>query len=104
MNESSTQPQTGRLESVLPVVADKERRAILTHLREPASHTASLDELTSVLATETGLERERAMVRLHHAHLPKLADVEIVDYDVDTKTVQYLGNPTVETLLDTLQS
>lgn len=102
MNAPKNPSQTGRLDSVLPVLANTERQTILSHLREPTGDTVSLEELTKVLATDTGLDRDQAQIRLHHAHLPKLADLDIVDYDVDSNTVQYLGSPEVESVLDSI--
>ncbi|SFS10760.1 hypothetical protein SAMN05216559_3800 [Halomicrobium zhouii] len=37
---------------------------------------------------------------LHHTHLPKLDDAEVVEYDPDDGTVQYRGDPHIEQWVD----
>jgi hypothetical protein len=37
---------------------------------------------------------------LHHTHLPKLDDAEVVEYDADDGTVQYRGDPHIEQWVD----
>lgn len=37
---------------------------------------------------------------LHHTHLPKLDDANVVQYDPDDGTVQYEGDPRVEQWVD----
>lgn len=102
MSETTNQPQSSRIDTLLAVLADEERRAIIAHLRETPSATASLDGLTTALATNTDHDQERTRMRLHHFHLPKLADASLINYDMDTNTVEYHGHPALEPLLDSL--
>lgn len=36
-------------------------------------------------------DREQLKIRLHHVHLPKLADDEVIDYDPENKVVSMTG-------------
>ena len=104
MSETIRLPETDRLDKLLSLLANKERRAITTHLRDASTDTASLDELTTALATNTSLDQEYVRIRLHHGHLPKLAGTPLLSYDLTTTTVQYHGYPELETLLDIIQT
>lgn len=94
----------GRLDVYLSIRADRERRAIVTHLRDATTGTASLDTLAATLAPRSPTERDDARIRLHHTHLPKLAQTPLLSYDPETATVDYHGNPEIEALLSTIQS
>lgn len=83
--------------------ANTERRAIITHLREESTSTVSLETLATRLAPDSPGERDHARIRLHHIHLPKLAETPLLSYDTDTRTVEYHGHPEFEALLDTIQ-
>lgn len=60
------------------------------------SETASLDELSRYAATRLAdskdLPAERVQMRLHHAVLPKLGDVGVIDYDPRTTMVRCREN------------
>lgn len=47
-------------------------------------------------------DRDRILAALHHHHLPMLADAGLITYDARSETVRYVGDPTVERLLETL--
>lgn len=104
MSDANTQSQTDRLDELLSVLADSDRRTVTAHLRETPTDTATLDELATVLATHSTLDRGRIRMQLHHTHLPKLAEIAGIDYDPDTKIVSYHGHPELESLLDTLRT
>jgi hypothetical protein len=42
-------------------------------------------------------------VQLHHTHLPKLADAELLDYDRDSRTVVRFDEERLDALLETGQ-
>lgn len=104
MSDTITPAETDLLDEQLSVLADRERRAIITHFRDAASHTATLDSLATVLAADSPTERDYARIRLHHIHLPKLADTPLLSYDHDTATVAYHGHPELELLLNTVDA
>lgn len=104
MSDTSTLPETDCIDTMLSVLADGERRAILAHLQETTRTVASLEELAAALATHTDFDRERARTRLHHSHLPLLADTSILEYDTDANTIQYRGHPELESLMEAVQT
>ncbi len=40
--------------------------------------------------------RRRVEASLHHMHLPKLADANIIDYDPRSESIRYWGQPVLE--------
>lgn len=63
------------------------RRRILTYLAE-RNDTASLDALTEHLATEAREDPDEVRISLDHVHLPKLDEMNVLNYDRETETVQ----------------
>lgn len=102
MSEPTTLPQPDRLDELLSVLADRERRAILTYLRDAPTNSASLENLTAALVPDSPRDRDHARIRLHHCHLPTLAETPLLSYDPATAIVQYHGDPDLESLLDAL--
>jgi hypothetical protein len=67
------------------------RRLALEHL-DPESAPMELRTLAGVVAPRAGdVDGERAVERaaivLHHCHLPKMADLGVVDYDSDSNRI-----------------
>lgn len=77
--------------------------------------TVGLDELATQIVhweqediTEVGHvnhedHHERVVASLYHAHLPKLADAGVLDYDADRGTVQSRSNARLEIVLSTAE-
>ena len=82
------------LDSLFEVLASSQRRRLLAHLVETDDDVATLPELAELLADGDD-DRERATIRLHHTHLPKLEDEGIVEYDARSETVRYRGSAAV---------
>lgn len=91
-----------RFDEQLAVLADSERRTIVTYLRNKGSATATLDELAAVLEPDSSRERDYVRIRLHHTHLPKLATTPLITYHPEMASVEYHGHPEFEALLDIL--
>lgn len=78
-------------EGTFGLLANRRRSRLVSALacREPA---VSLRALASAVADRESstptdsLEREVA-ISLHHVHLPRLSDADVVDYDPETRTV-----------------
>lgn len=85
-------------------VADERRRRVLEHLQDVEDGTAAFDQLVDhVVEQESDAEttdRESVIVDLYHVHLPKLADYGVIEYDDCPETVEYVSDPTVESLLE----
>ena len=91
-------------DAIFRALADGQRRALLAYLREATE--ATVEELTAVIEGQaSGYRRDDhgsdLVVRLHHVHLPKLADADLVTYDPGSGRVEYVGGSEIETLLAT---
>lgn len=77
------------------VLANHHRRNVLRYLKQsggPISVADLADELvrreTESSAAEIQEERQRLSLSLHHCHLPKLAESDLVSFDSDRKVVE----------------
>lgn len=77
------------------VLSHRYRRDVLRFVAEADDGTATVGELGAHLV-ERAAERtdepprcDRIMNVLHHVHLPKLADADVVDYDARSQVVKY---------------
>jgi len=96
------------VDDAFELLASADQRAVLSYLRVHGE--TDLDELADVVAGRNAAaegtfvhpeRRERAMIDLHHATLPALADRGIVDYDTETGRVAPGEIPTaLDELLD----
>lgn len=98
--------EPSRVDGVLSLLSDAERRGVVEYFGRTADETATLEELSAYLeraAPETdGGEpaAETAKARLHHVHLPKLADRGVVDYDPRSGEVRYCPDERVEAVVE----
>lgn len=96
------------LDELLQLVADRDRRLTIQQLRRGASGITKIDDLVDAMldrgsgTDEQTIEREQLVIQLYHAHLPKLADHGIVEFEPDNRTVRYQQDEQVETVLDSL--
>jgi len=85
---------TAELDSLFEILASGQRRRLLAHLIDTDDGVATLPELAALIADGDD-DRERATIRLHHTHLPKLEDEGVVEYDARSETVRYRGSEAV---------
>ena len=72
------------------VLSSGRRRRVLSVLSE-TDLPISVAELARVVSTreyESDEQRERLQIELHHVHLPKLQELNIVDYDEESCQVE----------------
>lgn len=88
-----------RIDAVFDALADDHRRELLAYLRDASE--ASVEELASIIDGQAdGVRRgDDLAVRLHHVHLPKLADADLVEYDRSAERVEYVGGSEIADLL-----
>lgn len=88
-DEAPESPEKLPSETVFTLLQNQRRRYVLDYLRD-ADRPVELRELSErIAARETGKrvdevtyrERKRAYTSLYQAHLPKLAEAGVVDYD-----------------------
>lgn len=94
------------------LVSARPRRAVLRYLASVAESTGteppvtvSVDELAERIAgaldgDSADRSVEELRISLHHCHLPKLADADVIEYDVQSHTVRFEGHPFVAALVD----
>jgi hypothetical protein len=88
------------LSTAFELLASAYRRHILHYFHGTEGESATLSELGSHVQTALAEEHEehRVRLRLHHQHLPKLADHNVIDYDRRSETVRYWGSSQLEAL------
>ncbi len=97
---------TPSLDVVFDVLANQRRRLVLYHLHESGDGIATLEEITDYVCSYEESERSASEHRLHvatslqHAHLPKLEEAGIVEYDQRSETVRYWHQPSLEEWLE----
>ena len=95
------------LDACLRLVADRQRRRVIDHLRHDAPETTTFDDLVDRLDGRTpdakdGPPRDELVVQLHHVHLPTLSDYGVVEYDHRSGDVRYRPDERVEAVIDSL--
>ncbi|WP_435158702.1 DUF7344 domain-containing protein [Haladaptatus sp. DFWS20] len=105
MDSSSDNPDKRcSLDELFKLLADRHRRHILTYLVTHADQPVPLEALVEHLERHTDTDRERLVIRLHHLHLPKLADYGVIEYNSSLQLVSYTEHPRLEALLQAGQS
>jgi hypothetical protein len=97
------------LDACLRLVADRHRRRVIHHLRRGADGATTFDALVDRMHgrapdAKNGPPRDREdlATRLHHNHLPRLAEYGVVEFDHRSGVVRYHSDEQVETVLDSL--
>ena len=92
----------------LELLASKRRQTLLELLASSVEDVHTLESLaTAITQTEQGVDlgahpAHRVCLFLHHVHLPKLDDADIVDYDARKNVVESTHAGQLERLLETL--
>lgn len=101
----NTNTQTVSTEVALELVTDQCRQQILHHLIENGNNAVDIDDLMDNLDVaempedrSRSTSRQHLKTRLHHTHLPKLAEAGVIDYDAHSDTVRYYSTERVEKL------
>ncbi|MDR5673964.1 ArsR family transcriptional regulator [Halalkaliarchaeum sp. AArc-GB] len=97
------------LDACLELVADRRRRRIIRELRQKEDGETTVEALVDRLdasewagENDSHLDRDRIALHLHHNHLPKMADFDVVEYESGNGTVRYRGHERLEAILDSL--
>lgn len=83
-------------ETVFEVLSNERRRYVLHHLKSMGERVTVRELSEQVAAWENGIEvaavtpkeRKRVYTALHQTHLPKMAEVGVIDYDRDRGTLE----------------
>lgn len=98
VDERGTARDEERRDEVLLALSKPIRRRALRRLDDSPSEVP-LADLAAALADDPA-NRQRVATGLHHAHLPKLADCGLVDYDPERRRAAATVPPEVEPYLD----
>lgn len=107
--EYPTDGKSLSLDATFDVLAVADRRTILATLIEASDNVASIDELVNQLverkAEETGElpSPDHVEMQIHHIHLPKLAEIGLVEYDVRNEELRYWPDEHLEAWLQRAQ-
>jgi hypothetical protein len=99
MNATS---HTEKCDELLELLCHRHRRQILRFLDNRPTNTATVDELVSHVDSPSG--ESSLSTRMHHVHLPKLADSGLIEWDSRSETVRYYPEPLCQDMLQTLRS
>ncbi|WP_238709487.1 DUF7344 domain-containing protein [Natronorubrum halophilum] len=100
-------------DTILSVVANEHRRAILNALDNASDKTLAYDALVERVADRVRDEdadwvsdeqRQRVRIALHHTHLPKMEEARIIDYEAETGHVQFVGGKLEREILTFVES
>jgi hypothetical protein len=103
MTTDLTQTSAYTLDALFEILANQQRRYTLYHLSKMKGVTITLSELIDVLVQDVTATRTQLRLELHHCHLPKLADYNIIEYDPRSQTIRYHNSDRLETLLGVCQ-
>ena len=98
-------------DKVLSAVANEQRRAIIGSLNDAPEKTLDYDALVDRVAEAVRDEdvgrpdehRQRVRIALRHTHLPKLEEIQVIDYEADTGHIQFVGDELVEEVLELVE-
>lgn len=94
---------TRATDDILLAIANRRRRIVLETLSDSDAHEVPFERLVSDITgrLEANREslREEVAIELRHAHLPKLDELGLIDYDRQRRAVRYQTDDEVESLL-----
>lgn len=76
---------------VFELLADEERQVLVEFLLSQSESMVDVDDLVDVLVDAFEYDRTRAVIRLRHDHLPRLAAHRVLDYDGRRSLVWFDG-------------
>lgn len=113
LSESTKRKRPISLDGLLSAVTSEYRRAVLNSLTSTSDMRLRYDTLVDLVAErlrdedterESDEHRQRVQIALHHVHLPKLAEVRMIDYETEAGHVQFIGGELEQDLLTLIDS
>lgn len=97
------------IDCVLDLLRDPVRRQTVAYCVNASDRILTVDELADHLADEREpsrdrLTRESIAAELHHHHLPKLADEDVIEFDHRSGHVRYWGDDRLERWVRRIQA
>lgn len=88
-------------DDALKLLGNATRRAVLRILMNSEGEAKTIDDLARTIAAGPS-EQRNVTIRLHHVHLPMLAEANLIDIEPISAEVSYIGDEVVEELLESL--
>lgn len=107
--EDTRQTSELSVDATLEILAQRERRYILSYLADSSEEIASTDELVEhIVQAETERmdevpNRDHLESSLYHIHLPKLTDTGLLEYDPRSQQLRYWGDERLEKWLECVE-
>lgn len=93
---------TVTLDEAHQIVAHELRRKVMEVIQDGCRSHYTRSELVDALVDDVDVDERQLSILLHHVHLPRLAEHEIIEYDRVENDIRYRESPRVERLLDAL--
>lgn len=90
------------LDTALELLSDPHRRAILRYLASTPGGSVESSTVVDYVVEQSSAERRTAEVECYHAHLPKLHEAGVIEFDPRTGDVRYRRSEAIEHLLDAI--
>jgi len=93
------------LDDTFEILSDEYRRGMLYSLNDMDDQAVTYEDLIDEMVDEGYLpehERERFMVQMEHAHLPKMEDYGFIDYDRRSSMIRPSTDEGLEEVLETV--
>lgn len=99
-DESLTE-RDARLDALFEALADTHRRQVVRYFQATEDDVASVSDLVDYAADDAqrALTRDRLQVAFPHVTLPKLSELQVIEYDARSRTVRYRNSPALERVL-----
>jgi len=100
-DRSAEEDGSGTLDDRLALLADRDRRLVVSTLAGGETDRVPVTRLVEALsqASGDGHDPQRIRLRLHHQHLPRLQSAGVLTYDDESAVVRYHGDPLLEECL-----
>lgn len=89
-------------DAALRLLGNETRREIIRVLKKSEEEAKTIDGLAAAIAR--GSERQDVAIRLHHVHIPMLAESNLIEYNPKSGRVEYTGDEVVETMFESLET
>jgi hypothetical protein len=77
-----------RLDATFDALANEQCRALFIHLSDADEETFVVGDLAARIADDEAADDPLLRARVHHTHLPKLDNADLLDYDADRGLVR----------------
>ncbi|WP_254764355.1 DUF7344 domain-containing protein [Natrinema marinum] len=103
VDSDGTVRRTCDVDEILSLLADAHRRTVVRTLDTAPKNWTHRESLLESLPTSEAMTADEWALELAHAHLPRLEDCGLVEYDAHSETVRYYECELVSAMLDSIE-